>query len=143
MTRAIACTTWVIAVAVLFGCDAGSKKEAAILEGEWNVVSVTKENGPEIKGPGIKFLIAANKFTVTIPDGKTNTATIRTDTTATPAAIDMTRDSDGEGAIPGKGIWWVDKNKLTLCFAIGERDRPKDFKPTETNIVFVCERVAK
>ena len=70
-------------------------------------------------------------------------ATIRLDATETPATIDMTRDMDGEAAIPGKGIWQIKGDTLTVCFAIGEGDRPKDFNPAQDTVVLVLTRVKK
>jgi len=42
-----------------------------------------------------------------------------------------------------KGIYKLDKNALTICFALEGADRPKDFKPAKLNGVMVLEKVKK
>ena len=151
MTCPVRYAALMLAVAWQFECAESSKtntgndpkKSTGSLIGEWDLTSVTKEGGPEIKGPSpVKAIIDGNKWTMKMGEQE-NTVFLTINSTEMPATMDVKRDVDGEAAIPGKGIWKLDGEELTMCFAIGEGERPKDFKPAQNNIVMVFQRAKK
>jgi uncharacterized protein (TIGR03067 family) len=120
------------AVCLLLGADDPQdavKKDLMKLQGEWSMVSV-KQDGEE----GSKYLVKGSKrvckddeLTVTIDDRLYMKAKIVVDPAKKPKAIDYTVT---EGFNKGKkllGIYEVDGDMVTFCFARPGKDRPKEF----------------
>lgn len=142
MIRAAIGIVVMLAVVVLAWRAQERNKDTASLDGEWKITSGIREGRTEEQNITVRMIISGNKWTMKLGD-RENPATFTTDTTVSPATIDMTLDVEGEDAVPGKGIWKLKGDTLTVCFAMGEGERPTDFSPTKDNVVFVCERVKK
>jgi uncharacterized protein (TIGR03067 family) len=106
------------------------------LEGKWEAVSLVvdgeepiEENKKLLKGQQIEFRGGKLIF---LRDGKPRAggATVRIDPTTTPKQIDMTYDpSDGKG-LGGptvNGIYKLEGDTLTICYAGRGEDRPTEF----------------
>jgi uncharacterized protein (TIGR03067 family) len=108
--------------------DDDAKKELKKLEGNWVMVS-GEEKGtklPEDTVKNAKLTIKGDKHTVKVGE-ETFVGTHKLDPTAKPKAIDAT---DTEGPFKGKttlGIYKLEGDRFTVCFAPPDKDRPKEF----------------
>jgi uncharacterized protein (TIGR03067 family) len=108
--------------------DDDAKKELKKLEGNWVMVS-GEEKGkklPEDAVKNAKLTIKGDKHTVKVGE-ESFVGTHKLDPSAKPKAIDAT---DTEGTFKGKttlGIYKLEGDKFTVCFAPPDKDRPKEF----------------
>jgi len=105
------------------------KKEMALLEGEWSMVS--GEIGGQPLPPeflkGSKRVVKGNETTVTIGGQLFFKATTSIDPSKQPKTIDYAMT---EGPSKGKtqyGIYQIDGDTLRFCFAAPGKERPTDF----------------
>lgn len=131
-------------------CAAGAKdepKKAAApeaLKGEWKVVSYN-HTGLELKPDPDKSraTFADGKFTLKLSingEEKEAVSTFTADEKADPKALDV---SPPDRKFVAKAIWKVEKDTLTICFAVGGSDRPANFNPAKNTSVLVLEKVKK
>ena len=109
------------------GGDA-AKSELKKLEGTWSMVSgeAKGEKLPENTIKGAKLTIVGDKHTVKIGED-TIIGTHKLDPTKKPKEIDA---MDTEGPFKGKtvfGIYKLEKDEFTVCFASAGKERPKEF----------------
>lgn len=120
--------------------DDDTKKAVEALQGEWKVVTFTKLNrdNPELAKKGT-VVIADDKLTIHL-DGKGDPLTFTLDPKADPPAIDFKAPQSKKTI---RGIYKVDKDKLTICFGIEGSPRPTEFKSGRDDSIMVIERVKK
>lgn len=116
------------------------------IEGEWRAVLVLHGGKPHNPG-GPPAIITFKGDTMTIKEGERDAevVTFTLDPKAKPATIDL---RDTRGGKPGKtirGIYLLEKDKLTVCFGMDGTDRPTEFKsePNTKTGMFTLERVKK
>ena len=108
--------------------DDDAKKELKKLEGNWAMVSGEDKGTklPEDTVKNAKLTIKGDKHTVKVGED-TFVGTHKLDPSAKPKAIDAT---DTEGRFKGKttlGIYKLEGDKFTVCFAPPDKERPKEF----------------
>lgn len=100
-----------------------------MIEGSW--VPIEAELGgrrlPEESLTGLTLLVEGDGYRVEV-DGKVDRGTIRLNPSITPGAMDIT-GTDG----PNKGktihaIYEIAGDRLRVCYALGGRDRPAEFR---------------
>jgi uncharacterized protein (TIGR03067 family) len=112
------------------GDGAGAlKKELALLEGEWSMVSAEHAGQvvPETMLKSWKRVARGNETTVTFAGQVMLKATFTVDTSKQPKFIDYTL---ADGPNKGKqqfGIYELKGDTLRFCFAAPGKDRPSDF----------------
>lgn len=116
------------------------KDAQAALQGEWKFLSWTKLNrdNPELVKKG-KVVVAGDTLTIKIDD-EDNAMTFALDPTTDPPTFDFKGKNGGKDI---RGIYKLDKDKLTICFGIEGSLRPTDYKPGRDNGVMVLELVKK
>jgi uncharacterized protein (TIGR03067 family) len=122
----------VLAVGLLIGANSSggdaAKTELKKLEGAWGMVSgeAKGEKLPENTIKSATLTIVGDKHTVKVGED-TIVGTHKLDPTKKPKAIDA---MDTEGPFKGKtifGIYKLEKNEFTVCFAPPGMERPKVF----------------
>src|SRR5438105_2313107 len=125
-------TVGVFAVLVLIGAAGAQdavKTEAALLEGEWSMVS-GEGNGQSMPKESVKSgkrVAKDGETTITIGGQVYFKAKFSIDPTKKPKAIDYAMT---EGPTKGKthlGIYELDGDTVKFCFAAPGKDRPTDF----------------
>jgi uncharacterized protein (TIGR03067 family) len=143
-------TALLLAVAVTLTARSEDKKPVTVLEGEWKFTAVTKEGKVEEKLSVAKLTAAGDKLTVRF-ETRAELAEFTLDPNAKPASIDLQPlDKDGNPLKKGekemavvKGIYKIEKDVLTMCFALDGGERPKGFKSEKGTILMVLEKVKK
>ena len=122
----------VLTVGLLIGAaapkDDDAKKELKKLEGTWVMVS-GEEKGKKLPDDTVKnakLTMKGDKHTVQVGED-TFVGTHKVDPAKTPKQIDAI---DTEGPFKGKtslGIYKLEGDKFTVCFAPPDKERPKEF----------------
>lgn len=122
------------------------KKVLADLQGEWKLVGLTKNGVPEPKNRLTTSRLTVSNSNITLNDGVNKPeGTFTFDPKANPPAIDITLTVSGGTPTTGKGIYKLEKDRLTICFGLNNTDRPNEFKSVKGGTVgmWVLERVKK
>jgi uncharacterized protein (TIGR03067 family) len=117
-----------------------AKVARATLQGEWKVTALSKGEASETELENLKVLIKADKLHF-IRGEREEEIVFILDPKAEPSAIDIVKDTN----VFVKGIYKLEKDKLTICLGPNGGDRPKEFKSAkepETRLM-VLERVKK
>ena len=140
----------VLVTTPLFGGGVGAgdaaRKELQRLQGTWKVLKAQRSWDPTSTRNVNKHpvIISGDKITFTHRDEKRgDVAAITLDSRMKPAAIDL---RPGRGKVVLKGIYKLEKDKLTICIAV-EPDAPRPMEFTSTKkpktSLLVLERVKK
>ncbi len=140
MTRIVLASVLFLCVAESIRGDDDSKKALEALKGEWQFVSYTHADS-EIKLDKAKsrVVFTDEKMTITFAEREAVSA-FTLDAKTEPKALDVM--PPGEKFV-AKAIWKLEKDRLTICFAISGGERPKNFAPAKNNSVMVLERPKK
>jgi RNA polymerase sigma-70 factor (ECF subfamily) len=105
------------------------KKELALLDGEWTMVSVTADGQamPEAIAKTGKRVAHGNETTVTIAGQLVMKATFTIDPTKKPKTIDYTMTDGPTKGQKQYGIYEIDGDTVLVCFAPPGKDRPTEF----------------
>lgn len=124
------------------------KKAPEALKGQWKLVSYThtgQELPLDLTKSSVTFTDATMKLVMASKDEKNEAppevvSNYSADDKADPRTLDV---SPPDRKFVAKAIWKVEKDRLTIVFAVGGQDRPKDFTPSNKNSVLVLERAKK
>jgi uncharacterized protein (TIGR03067 family) len=121
--------------------DAG-KKDLKALEGTWKAVK-GEENGAPVKEGAIKqfeLTIKGDKYTLRVNGEETEQGTLKLDPTKKPKAVDFKITKGDDEGKDQHGLYQIEGDRFTLCFAPPGKDRPKQLKTEagseQTLIVF-------
>jgi uncharacterized protein (TIGR03067 family) len=130
----------VFALLLAFALPARSDddKDSKSLDGTWipEAAEIAGQKFPDEVRKSIKLVVKGDKYTVTV--GKeTDEGTVKLKTTAKPKELDIT-GTDG----PNKGktilaIYELDGDTLKVCYDLGGKDRPTEFKTKEGSQQFL------
>jgi len=135
-----------LSVGLLIAADAkdddAANKELKDLSGTYVMVSGESkaEKLPQERTKEAKMTIEGEKYTAGF-GGDTVMGTLKVDPTKTPKQIDAT-DSEGKTIL---GIYKLDKDQFTVCFASPGKERPKAFsiKAGTGEFIHVWKKKAK
>lgn len=123
-----------------------AKQAQDSFQGEWQMVAHTLEGKLKTKDDLVDTRIVVKGDTMTIHlRCQNNKVTFTLDPKANPPAIDLKPQDQLGKEIILQGIYKLEKDKITICSALDEGERPKEFKSTESSrtIMLVLERVQK
>lgn len=133
------------AVAFVAFTAAGAPKEKDAKEafqGEWKLTRFAKlgrETAAKELEKG-KVVVAGEKMTLTL-GGSNSEMTFTLDPKADPPAIDLRSEKAGGKVI--RGIYKLEKDKITICFGIENSARPTEFKTGRDDSIMVLERAKR
>jgi uncharacterized protein (TIGR03067 family) len=132
-----------VALALVVSCSSTAWSDDAkdeTLDGTW--LPATAELGgkafPEEVRKAIRLDIKGEQYTVTVGT-KPDRGTCKLNPTAKPKALDITGT---EGPNKGKTILAIYERKgdtLRVCYDLGRKERPSEFKSTEGSRLFLVE----
>lgn len=125
------------------------KKDLQALQGTWQGVSGEGDGQalPAEVVESYELTISGDKYTLKVKgkDQEDEQGTIKVDASKKPAAIDITISKGEQQGKSQKAIYQVEGDKLTLCYAQPEKDRPKGLKtqPNSEETCLVFKRVKR
>jgi uncharacterized protein (TIGR03067 family) len=123
------------------------KKDLALLQGEWSMVSGSADAQPmpEEMRKQMKRVCKGNETTTTMGEQVFLKAKITIDPSKKPKAIDYDMTGGPNAGKKQLGIYEVDGDTFKACFAKPGDDRPTDFtsKPGEGRLLSVWKREKK
>jgi uncharacterized protein (TIGR03067 family) len=115
----------------LVATAAAQEKKDDPLAGKWEVESVVREGKED---DGLKGAIRVHDMGRYLVEPKEGSKAVKVegtyilDTAKTPPTIDMKPTTGRYKDKTLKGIYKISENKLVICFAEPDKDRPKDFE---------------
>jgi uncharacterized protein (TIGR03067 family) len=142
------CVRGILPLAVVFLVAADepakdAKKELDNLQGEWRMVSMERRGKKRLDEDVVQFklTISGNRYLLTYADAAPTAAMLEIAPSKGPRAIDLRW---GDKKVLSRGIYKREGDTLTLCYAVGDAERPKDFKTTaEAGVLVVWKRAKK
>ena len=143
MSRLLRAALIVPALTAVAVAQDDARKVAEFLQGEWKIVSFNKagDETPKEELAGAKAVFAGEKLTVTFGK-KDDETTFKLDPKASPPAIDIIPGKNPKNLVV-KGIYKLEKDRLTVCFGPDESPRPAEFKAGKAASLMVLEKVKK
>jgi uncharacterized protein (TIGR03067 family) len=136
----------VFALLLLAAEDEASKRDREKMLGDWAAVSMVADGAKssDDEAQSLFRTVKGNSYTMFLFNKPLARYTFTLDASKTPKTIDVVR----EGVAPGKplvGIYQLDGERWTICFAAPGKERPKDFTSTEGSgqVLTVWEREKK
>jgi uncharacterized protein (TIGR03067 family) len=133
-------------VLLLAADDDATKRDREKMQGDWAAVSLVA-NGAKSSDDEAQSLfrtVKGNGYTMYLFNKALARYTFTLDATTKPKTIDVTPVGT-PNAKPLLGIYELDGDRWTICFASPGKDRPKDFTSTEGSgqVLSVWEREKK
>jgi uncharacterized protein (TIGR03067 family) len=126
---------------------AGSVEEAKkAFQGEWTITEFVEDgNAKDMKDfPKARALVKGDAMALRLLPECDDRLTFTLGPKTEPACIDALEDDD-HGGEPGhlKGIYKLETDKVTLCWGLDNKTRPKTFESGPGVLLLVLERVRK
>jgi uncharacterized protein (TIGR03067 family) len=112
-------------VAILL--EVNTMPDSKLLQGLWQPISV-RHNGREAESDLLEnsfIQFNGTEWVSTDPSGETQKGRFDLNEKASPKQINLTVFGDDMKTV--RGIYMVEKNKLTVCFVVGDEERPRQF----------------
>ena len=146
MTRFSVVVLSMALMAVLGDSDADANaKDLEKMQGDWAVVSVVRDGVKEEddNAQSLFRTVKGNQYTVFLFDKPVGSGTFKIDATKKPKTIDsFPANLAGKAML---GIYQIDGNTITTCYAAAGKDRPTEFssKKGSEQTLMVWEREKK
>ena len=123
--------------------DDQAKKDLALLQGEWSMVSGSADGQPmpDQMAKQMKRVCNGDELTVTMAGQTYLKAKITLDASKSPKTIDYEMTDGLSKDSKQLGIYEVEGDTFKSCFNKPGAERPSDFKPGEGRTVSVWKRV--
>ncbi len=134
-----------VMLGVVGGVRSDDPKKADQFQGDWKVVSVTRDGKEDPTWKGGSRVLEGHKFTLNPPETSKVArvqGTFEVDTSKSPAYFDMIPTSGRYKDQRLKGIAKVEEDRLTICYAEPGKPRPTDFesKPGSGHVLAVHKK---
>jgi uncharacterized protein (TIGR03067 family) len=109
----------------------GEAKDKEAMQGDWNCDKMVRDGMalPDDAAQALFRNVKGDAYTVHRFRAKAGSGTFKLDASKTPKQIDMTPDGGKAGTI--EGIYKIDGDKLTMCYAAPKGKRPTAFESKE------------
>lgn len=112
--------------------------ETVKLQGRWRMVEGINYGQEVTDIKNHELIITATHFRFT-QKGENRSAAAYRLRFGNPKSLDLVRSEGGQKGVLNKGIYKLEKDRLTLC--IGLRERPQYFRPVGPHLFGVYERL--
>ena len=125
------------ATVTVLGGD-GGVKAASVLDGKWQAVEaeLAGKKFPPQAARGIQLTIDGENYLVTTDEGE-DRGTTRVMPDAKPSAIDITGTMGPNKGKTFLAIYKLDGDTLVVCYDLGGKSRPKEFKTEPKSTLFL------
>jgi uncharacterized protein (TIGR03067 family) len=126
-----------LVAALAWSQDTAGEQKA--LEGTWipSAAEIAGQPFPEDLRKKTKLVVAGDKYTVHVGD-TVDRGTVKIDTSKKPKTMDII---GAEGPNKGKtflAIYELNGDTLRVCYNLGGKERPAEFKTTKDSLVFLA-----
>jgi uncharacterized protein (TIGR03067 family) len=126
-----------LVAALAWSQDTAGEQKA--LEGTWipSAAEIAGQPFPEELRKKTKLVVAGDKYTVHVGD-TVDRGTVKIDTSKKPKTMDII---GAEGPNKGKtflAIYELNGDTLRVCYNLGGKERPAEFKTTKDSLVFLA-----
>jgi len=143
-TFALAVGLLVLVLGSATRADEKDEKALKELQGNYRIVGIeakglkVTEEDLKKKDSGGKMVIKGDQLIAHDEDGKEDPATIKLDVSQKPPHITIT-PKDGKSEVM-HGIYKFENGVLTICLTEDPKNRPKEFKVEEKNIILTLKK---
>jgi uncharacterized protein (TIGR03067 family) len=139
-----------VSFSVAYGQDKAVKKELAMMEGTWQLVSAeeNKEAVPEFVVNNLKIVIKGDKLSLKGVEDliqKFSKIKLKIDPATTPKTIDFVIEAGNEKGSTFEGIYEIKGDEMKICASTASGNRPGKFetKADSNRVLFVMKREKK